>query len=607
MSAGLPSLGAVRQADGRVSFTVWAPNSPKLTLVIQGADIYEVPMQLERGGYFAATVEVPDGARYVYRLANGDERPDPASRFQPDGVHGPSQVVSSICDGEPNGWIGLPVERYVLYEVHVGTFTREGTFDAAIEQLPRLRDLGVTALEIMPVAQFPGGRNWGYDGVFPFAVQNSYGGPVGLKRLVDACHRHGLAAVLDVVYNHLGPEGNYLAQFGPYFTDHYRTPWGMALNFDGPQSDEVRRFFIENALYWVTEFHFDALRLDAIHAIADNSAVPFLKELVEAVHRRAEELGRTICLFAESDANDSSLIRPRSAGGYGFDAQWSDDFHHAMRARLTGEGTGYYIDFGEFRQVDKAWREGYVYTGQYSRYRRRRHGNSTAGIERQRFIVCSQNHDQIGNRMLGERLSTLTDFETLKLTAAAVLLSPFTPLLFMGEEYGETAPFQYFVSHTDPDLVEAVRRGRREEFAAFAWHGECPDPQSEATFLRSKIDPRLRDSGRHEVLHAFYTELLRLRRTFQGEVTVQALEDQEILLVQRHESLTILNFSTREGIFTPGGDRGRTGSWNLALDSAAPRWYGLGSNAMNGLGSESGSVLVAPRAVLLYLRESDEE
>ena len=607
MSAGLPPLGAVRLPDGRVTFTVWAPNHEQASLVLTGPARREIAMRGEPGGYFTAVVEdVEEEARYCFRLDAGPERPDPASRFQPDGVHAASQVVSSEFDWQSAGWKGLPLEQYVLYEVHIGTFTPEGTFDAAIGQLPRLAALGVTALEIMPVAQFSGNRNWGYDGVHPFAAQNSYGGPSGLKRLVDACHRLGLAVVLDVVYNHLGPEGNYLAEFGPYFTGRYRTPWGPAMNFDGPHSDEVRRFFIENALYWVTELRIDGLRLDAVHAITDVSALPFLEELGEAVHRQAEALGRAVWLFPESDANDARLVRPRAAGGYGLDAQWNDGFHHALRALLAGENSGYYADYGSFGQVAKAYRDGFVYTGQYSRVRRRRHGSSTAGLAGRQFVVFSQNHDQVGNRMLGERLAALTDFETLKLIAAAVVLSPFTPLLFMGEEYGEIAPFQYFVSHSDPGLVEAVHFGRREEFAAFAWQGECPDPQDEATFLRSKISPELRLSGRHAALNAFYTELLRLRRTVPalGELTV--LEDEQVLAFHRRcghqEALVVMNFSDAS---TQSRDREGAGPWRLALDSSSARWNGPGPDSPAELDCNA-YFTVAARSVLVYLRNSSE-
>jgi len=367
-----------------------------------------------------------------------------------------------------------------------------------------LRDLGVTALELMPVAQFPGTRNWGYDGVFPFAVQTSYGGPVALQQLVNACHGRGLAVVLDVVYNHLGPEGNCFADFGPYFTHRYHTPWGRALNFDGPESDEVRHFFLENALYWIAELHCDALRLDAIHGICDFSAEPFLAELGEAIHQRAAALGRRVYLIPECDRNDASVVRPRAAGGLGLDALWNQDFHRTLHARLTGERNGTYQDFGRLEQLATAYREGFVFSGQFSSYRRRRHGNSSRDLPACQLVVFAQNHDQVGNRPGGERLSRLVSFQALKLAAGFLLLSPYVPLLFMGEEYGETAPFFYFISHADSRLVEAVRRGRQQEFAAYAWQAEPPDPQEEATFLRSKLQPQLRSQRQNQVLREFY-------------------------------------------------------------------------------------------------------
>ena len=338
----------------------------------------------------------------------------------------------------------------------------EGTFDGAIAQLDRLCDLGVTAVELMPVSQFSGARNWGYDGVYPFAVQASYGGALGLKRFVDECHARGLAVVLDVVYNHVGPEGNYLRDFGPYFTDQYRTPWGDALNFDGPGSDQVRDFFLANALMWQTDFHIDALRLDAVHAIKDTSAYPFLAELADVCREHAAKLGRKFYLIAESDQNDARLVRSSEKGGHGLDAVWSDDYHHAVHCLLTGEREGYYQDFGELEHLALAYSDGFTYAGQHSPFRDRRHGNSAIDLEPWRFVVCCQNHDQIGNRARGERLPSLCDWESVKLAAGLVLLSPHVPLLFMGEEYGETAPFLYFVSHQDPALVEAVRQGRRE-------------------------------------------------------------------------------------------------------------------------------------------------
>jgi maltooligosyltrehalose trehalohydrolase len=437
------SLGAHSSGHRRCFFRVWAPRASTIELRIIEPQERIILLPNSGQGYFQGDIEdIPAGALYCYRLDRGKERPDPASRSQPRGVHGPSQVVDPSFAWTDSCWPGIPLKDYVIYELHVGTFTSEGSFEAIIAHLPELKALGVTAIELMPVAQFPGARNWGYDGAYPFAVQDSYGGPEQLKRLVNACHQEGLAAILDVVYNHLGPEGNYLADFAPYFTKRYQTPWGPALNFDGPDSDHVRRFFIENALYWLSEFHFDALRLDAVHAILDHAPYTFLEELRDAVEEQAKILNRHVFLFPESAANDSRLIRARELGGYGFSAQWNDDFHHALRAVLTGEKSGYYEDYGEFGQLVKAYREGFVYSGEHSRFRRRRHGTSSRDIPAERFVVFSQNHDQVGNRMQGERLAQLMPFEDLKLAAAAVLLSPFIPMIFMGEEYGELAPFQ---------------------------------------------------------------------------------------------------------------------------------------------------------------------
>ena len=436
----------------------------------------------------------------------------------------------------------MPLAEYIIYELHVGTFSPQGTFDGAISGLDYLCELGITAVELMPVAQFPGERNWGYDGTYPFAPQNSYGGPDGLKRLVDACHCRGLAVVLDVVYNHLGPEGNYLHSFGPYFTDRYRTPWGEAVNFDGPDSDPVRHYFIANALYWLTEYHIDALRLDAVHGIYDFSARHFLRELAETVHRQGEALGRQVHVIAESDLNDVRLINPPESGGYGLDAQWNDDFHHALWALLTGERAGYYGDFGRFSDLVKAFREGFVYSGGYSAYRRRRHGSSSAEVPASRLVVFSQNHDQVGNRLRGERSGEQLTLQQLKLAAATVLLSPYLPLLFMGEEYGESAPFPYFVSHGDAELVEAVRRGRLAEFAGFAHQGSPPDPQAEATFLSAKVDQQQRRRGDQRVLFDFYRDLIRLRRAWaplfrpgRKNMRIVACEEERTLAVSRSE------------------------------------------------------------------------
>jgi maltooligosyltrehalose trehalohydrolase len=506
-------LGATPLSNHACRFLVWAPRASDVEVAICSGEPYCVPMEPVGCGYFSAVVEdVPAGTLYRYRLDHDKERPDPASRYQPHGVHGPSQVVDTHFRWTDSSWSGLPLEKYILYELHVGTFSPEGTFDALLPRLSALRDLGVTAIELMPLAQFPGDRNWGYDGVFPYAVQASYGGPTALQNLIDQCHRYGIAVALDVVYNHLGPEGNYLADFGPYFTDVYKTPWGEAINYDEAESDHVRRYFIENALGWVEEYRFDALRLDATHAIRDASAPTFLEQLRQAVQQRAKELGRSICLIAESHRNDARLISPPEVGGAGYDAVWNDDFHHSLHVILTGERTGYYEDFHSVEDLATCYRDGFLYSGQYAKFWRRRRGNSSQHIPAERFVVYAQNHDQVGNRRVGDRLTAMLSFEQLKIAAAAVVLSANIPLLFMGEEYGETAPFQYFVSHSDAQLIEAVRRGRSEEFRRFSWQGEVPDPQSEQTFLRSKLNWDLQAGGRHQILHRFYRELLRLRR-----------------------------------------------------------------------------------------------
>jgi len=614
-----PSLGATFLADGRCRFLVWAPLADAVDLRIVAPQEHVVRLEKIGKGYHQLILaDVDPAADYVYRLHGqqtsgpAKERPDPASRYQPRGVHGPSQVVSPAFGWGDADWFGLPLSQYIIYELHVGTFTAEGTFDAAIPDLERLTEIGITAVELMPVAQFPGERNWGYDGTCPFAAQHSYGGPQGLKRLVDACHRKGMAVVLDVVYNHLGPEGNYLRDFGPYFTDFYQTPWGEAVNFDGPHSDEVRRFFIESALYWVCDCHIDALRIDAVHAILDFSARPFLEELALQIHREAERLNRRIYCIAESALNDTRVIRPREFGGFGLDAQWNDDFHHALHSLLTGEISGYYQDFGRLQDLSLSWREGFVYSGRYSAYRRRRHGNSSRAVAARQFVVFAQNHDQIGNRMHGERLTQLITFEQLKLAAGVVLLAPFIPLLFMGEEYGEVAPFAYFIDHSDPDLVEAVREGRRREFAAFGWQENPPDPQDEATFQRAKLNPNLCLQGHHRVLMSFYRELIRLRKTYSclaqlSKKNMEVVDDEEkmMMLVRRWndtaEARIIFHFgSTQESMPVPISE----GRWIKALDSAEKQWQGPGSRVAPEIESQGAVTLICPpHSVLVLTRE----
>jgi maltooligosyltrehalose trehalohydrolase len=607
------SLGATYLGEGRCQFRVWAPLLQKVELDILSPRERNISLDKDEWGYhYVIAEDVNPGDKYLYRLDGQKERPDPASRFQPEGVHGPSQVVDSRFGWEDDHWSGLPLHDYLMYELHVGAFTAKGTFEAIITHVDELKDLGITAVELMPVAQFPGNRNWGYDGVYPFAVQNSYGGPEGLKRLVNACHGKDLAVVLDVVYNHLGPEGNYLEDFGPYFTDRYKTLWGSSINFDGPHSDGVRRFFIENALYWVREFHVDALRIDAVHGILDFSAHPFLEELSSAVHDEAERLNRWVHLIAESALNDTRLIQSRELGGHGIDAQWNDDFHHSLHTLLTGERTGYYQDFGRLTDLAKAFREGFVYSGQYSSYHRRQHGNSSRDISAHRFVVFSQNHDQVGNRMQGERLSHLVCLERMKLAAGVVLLSPFIPLIFMGEEYGETAPFLYFASHSDPIIIEAVRRGRQEEFAAFGGTDEPPDPQDESTFLRAKLNHDLRHKGHHRMLLEFYGELIRLRKETPAlasltndNMEVSDYERERVLIIRRwsavDEVAVIFHFSEAPASISISLPEGR---WTKRLDSANERWQGLGSNVPPEFVSDEETALsLSPHAFVLFIKE----
>ncbi len=574
--------GANRLADGSWDFLVWAPRARTVGLHLLRGDGELLEMAPLTRGYFRCSVEsLEPGTRYLFQLDGARDLPDPASRFQPEGVHGPSQVVDvKRFQWTDQNWRGRTLEHSIFYEVHVGTYTAEGTFAALIPRIPELVELGITTIELMPIAQFPGSRNWGYDGVYPFAPQNSYGWPESLQRFVNAAHKHGLSVALDVVYNHLGPEGNYLNAYGPYFTDRYRTPWGQALNFDGAGSDEVRGFFIDNTLYWLEDFHFDALRLDAVHGIFDFSARHFLTELQCAVGDLSKRLGRMIHCIAESDLNDSRLLHTPAQGGYGLDAQWSDDFHHSVHRLLTKEDRGYYADFEGITPLASTLRDGWYYSGQYSHFRQRHHGNSPQGIAASKVVVSNQNHDQVGNRAAGERLSGLVNFEALKLAAGITLLSPFVPLLFMGEEYGETAPFQYFTSHGDPELVEAVRRGRREEFAAFGWEQEkaVPDPQDEQTFSRSRLDHSLKDKEPNRSLLRLYRTLIRIRREYElgspAPRSVREIGDSALLLVRQSgwsQLLMIFNFGESPvRLNLPD----IPGSWTTVLNSADSSWNG---------------------------------
>jgi maltooligosyltrehalose trehalohydrolase len=494
-------------------FRVWAPGAERVDVVLDQPGGRQVPMQAVDAGWWSSSVDdAGAGSDYSFRINGGKNLPDPRSAFQPGGIDGPSRVVDHAAFGwTDNGWRGLPLAGSVLYECHIGTFSAEGTFDGAIGHLGHVAGLGADAIELMPVAEFSGERGWGYDGVDLFAPHHAYGGPDGLKRLVDAAHGHGLGVVMDVVYNHLGPAGNYLPQFGQYFSERHQTNWGPAVNFDGPGSDEVRRFVIDNALMWLRDYHCDGLRLDAVHAIADDSATHILEQLAAEVAALAAHLGRPLFLIAESDLNDPRFVRGRDAGGYGLDAAWADEWHHALHATLTGDRDGYYQDFGPLPLLAKALRQAWVYDGIYSPYRRRVFGRRPAGLSGSQFVVCTQNHDQVGNRAAGERSSALMSDGRLRVAAALLLTSPFVPLLFQGEEWGARTPFQYFTSHTDPDLARVVSAGRREEFSSFAWDS-VPDPQDPATFERSRLDWDELFLERNASLLAWYAELIALRR-----------------------------------------------------------------------------------------------
>jgi maltooligosyltrehalose trehalohydrolase len=617
MSETDPSPGAIRLPDGRTRFRVWAPRVTTVALKLDGPQARLLPMSRQPHGNFEVAVsDVPEGSRYWFQLDGDRVRPDPASRAQPDGVHGPSVVIDpSTFHWSSQLWRAPALEEYVIYELHVGTFTAAGTFDAAIAELDRLRQIGINAIELMPVNEFPGERNWGYDGAYPFAAKSTYGGPEGLARLVDACHQREIAVILDVVYNHFGPEGAYAGEFGHYYSGRYRTLWGDAINFDGPGSDAVRSFFVESALYWLRDLRIDAFRVDAIHAIFDQSAIPFLRQLTTAIHDEARALGRPAYVIAESDLNDPRVVLNGDQGGFGFDAQWSDDFHHALHTALTAERDGIYTDFDGVADLKRALERGFVYTGHYSRFRERAHGAPPAAIRPSQLVICVQNHDQIGNRAVGDRLAVTLTFEQLKLLAASTLLSPFIPLIFMGEEYGETAPFQFFTSHTDLDLAEAVRNGRAEEFNAYRWAGEIPDPQATETFNRSKLDPNHRDSAQGRTLQNYHRELIRLRREVPAlanpSLTNQDVElagrDKKVLMLRRrnneHEALIQLNFGAEmTSLELPAGDT----LWELIHDSSAERWGGDQPSKVEIRAEEPSSIEVVPWGALLFVRDIAE-
>jgi len=609
------NIGLNFNENGSADIRVWAPLAKQVSVSIIASGITLEMFNEDYGYWCLQTDKIKPFEEYNFKieqLTGGEviERADPASLFQADGPHGPSNAFDlRNFLWTDQQWEGIELKDFIIYELHTGTFTPQGDFDAVEKKLDHLVALGITAIEIMPVAQFPGSRNWGYDGVFPFAVQNSYGGPAALQHLVNTCHAKGLAVILDVVYNHIGPEGNCFADFGRYFTDKYHTPWGQAINFDDAGSDAVRDFYIENALMWFRDFHIDALRLDAVHAIKDLSPVHILAEIKTYTEKLSMFTGKTYTLIVELDLNDDRFIRAQKTHGYGMDAQWIDEFHHALRVCAGQEQEGYYADFNRVEDLAKSYRDAYVYDGQYSPHREKKFGIPVEDTQGHKFVVFSQNHDQVGNRMLGERGATLVSFEMLKVMAAAVFCSPFLPLIFMGEEWAESNPFQFFINHSDQKLIEAVREGRKKEFSAFHHKGEVPNPQDESTFKRSKLDWQKLDQPLHQGMLAYYMTLIALRKQNEvlsnldrKNVNAKAYPVKNCLLLKRWKGnqniIVLFNFSKQQQNLSIDVE---LQGWTVLLDSSSIIWHGLKEDT--NLISVNGEISLFPESILILFKK----
>jgi maltooligosyltrehalose trehalohydrolase len=587
-------------------FRIWAPKAKSLHLLIDGQS-QPIAMNRQNNGYWSNRIEdISPGMRYRYQINDAESFPDPASLSQPDGVHGASEAIDlSDFQWTDDNWKGIPLREMIQYELHPGTYTPEGNFNGVRSKIKYLKHLGVNTIELTPVAQFSGQRNWGYDGVYLFAVQNTYGGAKGLMELVNEFHQNEMAVILDVVYNHFGPEGNYSSMFGHYFSEKYLTPWGQPVNFDGAHSDAVRNFVVQNALMWCRDFHMDGLRLDAVHAIYDFSAKHIMQELAENIEELHRETGKNYCLIAESHLNDVRYIKPVSTGGYGLDGQWSDDFHHAVHTLATGENKGYYSDFGEPQQLSKAIKDAFVFDGVYSRYRKKTYGNSTRDVKGEQFVIFSQNHDQVGNRLHGDRLISVAGFEMAKVVAATMFLTPNVPMLFMGEEYGERNPFYYFVSHLDFELNRLVREGRKKEFSDF-YDEDARDPDDAETFEASKLSWNIDDDDEKKGMFGFYRELIRLRKSHE----VLRLTDKNCLEItnsgkvfhlerwhKKHRIVAFLNYGDEamEYTYTPV----HKSEMIKILDSGELQWNGSGNLYPEGLHLQQ-TVLILEKSVVVY-------